>query len=455
MEDTLVELEGFAVKINNLFPWQNIKNFTLGCTGFCMMHKGKKYIVTNDHCVKQLTVLYSLRGEYSPAKCIFSSKHCDLALYESDLCDKLKPVEFANVVPDIGETLYLYSVHERNINITNGALRAVQMVKYPVDYKLSLYIDAQILPGDSGGPVLNKSGKLIGVIFYGTNIDYTGFAVSAMLIQNFLDRYDYYIKYGKEYDLISLSIYSQTLSLRPHMKNYYGLSSNQTGIRVAGSYFKDNFVFKQDIVRINDIMISINNYPISDDGTIRIPTASGSKKGINVPLNIYFSTCVPGTRCKLNILRQKQILSREFIIPEQCVPIKAYRTDNDYIRWAGMVYCPLTFGLIFELYEANILTSQDHYDLLKYIEDTEFNSIEPIYLLNIIRSSALDMYHVASTSIVNTVNGTRITCLKHLKDVLDGVLTTSEYIVIDMHISEMQIVINSSLANQLDKEIYF
>jgi serine protease Do len=122
-------------------------------------------ILTNNHVVGRRTPLVVLSDNREfEAKLIARNKDMDLALLSINAAN-LSPVVPASVPPRIGEMVFAFGHPwgERNI-VTRGIVSAALSAqtrngeRFPV-----IRSDATLAPGNSGGPLVNARGEVIGV----------------------------------------------------------------------------------------------------------------------------------------------------------------------------------------------------------------------------------------------------------------------------------------------------
>jgi len=140
-------------------------------TGFYFSDKG--YIMTNNHVIKdeqKITVTFN-DGEIYSAEVTSSDEVIDIAILKIDIEELDYPVlefeenwEQNQPVYIIGNPLYSNFIANKGSVIGLTTREGVSM----------LAIDAPIYKGNSGSPVINYDGKVIGVIYATTTIDYEG-----------------------------------------------------------------------------------------------------------------------------------------------------------------------------------------------------------------------------------------------------------------------------------------
>tara|TARA_B100000700_G_C14974602_1_gene823187 strand:- start:82 stop:1449 length:1368 start_codon:yes stop_codon:yes gene_type:complete len=158
-------------------------------SGFIINNEG--LIVTNRHVVSggdgrfQISTQGGLKTE---GKVIYVDRKLDYALVQSDSLKKLKPLPlcFANY-PNPGEDVVaLGSPLGLAGTVTRGIVSAI---RYPSgdlkdvapNYVTLIQTDASISPGNSGGPLVNRKGEVIGINTFsqaGANAQNLNFAIS-------------------------------------------------------------------------------------------------------------------------------------------------------------------------------------------------------------------------------------------------------------------------------------
>ena len=195
-----------------------------GGTGFQLENdKGRKFIVTNSHVCEAagLDGIISIRSEHEEPsikrRIIEASKTIDVCLIEAvDDMPALKMAdgyEFGDVAHVLGHP-YLQPrtfvsgelVGEEQVAIVKyiltpetekdvcpGTIEDVQMFIFEmkacvIRYK-SISTTITIFGGNSGSPLVNAFGEVIGVVFAANNVDHWGKAVPLEELQEFINRY--------------------------------------------------------------------------------------------------------------------------------------------------------------------------------------------------------------------------------------------------------------------------
>ncbi len=134
-------------------------------TGFLI--DGKGYLVTNAHVVNRLKTVYveNNKGEYYKAISLFADNNSDLAILQiTDTAFKTVsnlPYSIRKNNLDLAEQIFTLGFPRNEIVYGEGYLSA----KSGNDGDSTAYqLTVSVNPGNSGGPVLNKNGEVIGII---------------------------------------------------------------------------------------------------------------------------------------------------------------------------------------------------------------------------------------------------------------------------------------------------
>ena len=188
-------------------------------TGFFLTHNG--YVVTNHHVIdgaKELKVT-GINGDYKTnynARVEVTDEHNDLAIIKiTDSNFKSfasLPYAIRKTNANIGEDCFvlgypLISTMGMDIKLTNGIISA----KTGYQGDVSQYqISAPIQPGNSGGPLFDKNGNLIGIVCAKhTEAENAGYAIKVSYLNNLEDALSEYIVLQQNNSLIGKTLPDQ------------------------------------------------------------------------------------------------------------------------------------------------------------------------------------------------------------------------------------------------------
>lgn len=159
-----------------------------GGTGFLIDAKG--FIVTNNHILRgaDAAIVYNNGKEYK-TRIIFRDSKRDLAILKIDDADfitnKNIPYSIAKTGIDLGEEIFTLGYPKNEIVYNLGYLSAKTGFNGDT---LSCQLQMNANPGNSGGPVLNKNGEVVGILSTKERLaDGVSFAITGKYIYKLID----------------------------------------------------------------------------------------------------------------------------------------------------------------------------------------------------------------------------------------------------------------------------
>jgi len=259
-------------------------------SGFFVREDG--YILTNYHVVRDQDTFYVTThdGKEYRAKVVGVDPPTDLALLKVDSDRKFRPLKFADMNSvEIGHWAIAigapFSLEQSvTVGIVSGKKRSAVGVNVYENY---VQTDASVNPGNSGGPLLNAKGEVIGVNDFilspsGGSIGLS-FAISGDLVESVSKTL---IEKGYiERPWLGVLLLPVERELRQRIGRENGV--------LAGRIFRDSPA--SGIIRAGDIILSANG------------------QSLNTPHDLQqavFETS-PGGKLKLEILRDGSVMTRE------------------------------------------------------------------------------------------------------------------------------------------------
>jgi hypothetical protein len=167
-------------------------------TGFAISSNG--YILTNYHVINRASNIQvkGVNGDFSKvynAEVVVSDNLNDLAIIKIEDSNftsfPVIPYNFRHKTAEIGEEAYTlgYPMIDEmgsNIKLTNGIISAKSGYK---DDVTSYQITVSVQPGNSGGPLFDKSGDVIGIVNAGLpERDNVGYAIKINCLENLISQ---------------------------------------------------------------------------------------------------------------------------------------------------------------------------------------------------------------------------------------------------------------------------
>jgi serine protease Do len=224
-------------------------------SGFVISKDG--LAVTNNHVVTgatKISVRVPGKTDPVPAKVLGASECADLAVIDLE-GGGYDALEWAKQAPDIGDEVQAvgYPLGVREITLKPGV---VEKVKGPeaTDWAAVAGVmqhSAEIKPGNSGGPLVNKSGQVVGVNYAGSEKKKEYHSITSETARPLVER----LSKGENVD--SLGINAQAIALEDEEAGGVFVASTITGSA------PDKLG-----VRPGDVLLRLEEQPLANDGTM-------------------------------------------------------------------------------------------------------------------------------------------------------------------------------------------
>ncbi|WP_121741059.1 S1C family serine protease [Natronorubrum halophilum] len=147
------------------------------------------YVVTNNHVVRQASEaeLQFRDEQWRTGEVVGTDVQSDIAVLSvDDMPDGSDGLSFADGTPEVGtEVLALGNPLGLDASISQGIVSGInRSLPSPSGFSIpaAIQTDAPVNPGNSGGPLVNLDGDVIGIVFAGAG-QTIGFAISAELAE--------------------------------------------------------------------------------------------------------------------------------------------------------------------------------------------------------------------------------------------------------------------------------
>ena len=424
LQQSIVQIETDFKEYNYDEPWVSPSLHTAHGSGFVIQQGGKKYVLTNAHCVENtgyLTVRLANQKTKFDAKTICVSYQCDLALLEiedeefQDLTQPLQLGDMANSGMDVQSIGFPMGGNE--LSISKGIVSRIE-VGYYAQSGLDMIQVGRIVQSILVIVVDQYSGdKVVGVAFQGIDRQGLGFMIPTPVVKHFLTE----AFNGKPYcGFPILPMAYQTLENHT-LRSFYGLDAGQTGVKVTRI---DDLSDAFSKLRKEDILLEIEGLLISNEGTVDIPGVGNNIDMVHVTHMKFI-----GDTVTLKVLRKNvETLQREIheiTVTLDNVPLQAKKvaqTEFDkrptYIIASGVSFTPLTYNYMegrgAELEDCLVIESGCQ------LKDTPKKAPnEQIVIINeVLNCKETGGYDEYMNKIITKVNGSKIS---NIKDVVAAI----------------------------------
>lgn len=414
VNNSVVKIFATATSPNYLEPWENptFANYT----GSGVIIKDNQ-ILTSAHVVsggKFIEVQKENDSKKYEATIKYISNQSDLAIIE--ISDKsffvnTKPLEITEDVKiKDSVTAIGYPIGGNTISTTTGIVSRIEYKAYawnPWSNLLAIQIDAAINLGNSGGAVVNKDNKIVGIAMMKlTSADNISYIVPSVVINTFLND----IKDGKVDGFPQTRTRVQNIENQV-MKDYLGLEDD-FGILVSRVDVEDTELLE------NDVLVTINGKKISNNGK------TDFKYG-KVNFNYELDTKQIGETVKFEIIRNKNKINVDYKVKysKALIPYE-FDIEPKYLVFGGLTFTPVSQNYIIKL---GLKT--EFINGLLYKEEKTNDITEKVVWLQKIFPNKVNRGYTSGAYIISKVNGITIKDFNHFVNILDT--TNDEYVVID------------------------
>lgn len=338
------------------YPWRHAMPRDTHGTG-AVIDLDNGLIITCAHVARFGSVLRVRAANDSidyPAKVLVSQPDCDLALVQVESPEFLAKVEAAKFgdlqVLESQVVAIGFPITGNELTTTTGIVSSNEFDDYTEGdaFNLISHTDTPINPGNSGGPVFDMNGFQVGVVFQAYTPDsaeHAGQFTPIPVIKQFIeDAYDAIAQGKSPKGIPALPIETECM-VNPALLKKYRMTKGQSGIRV--STIDDLAEGKLGGLKVDDVILSIDDHPIQNDGTINtFPNISQ-----RLDYRFLISSKQIGEKIDMKVLRDGKELS--LTIPLQyranelkLVGRKDYWSESSYYIKNGLCFQPGSFTLL-------------------------------------------------------------------------------------------------------------
>lgn len=249
-------------------------------SGFIVEKDG--YLLTNAHVIdeaERIKVRLSNGKEYE-AKLIGSDKRTDIALLKIDADDDLPVVKLGDSDKvQVGDWVYaIGSPFGLDYTATKGIVSAVARNLRDEYYIPFIQTDAAVNPGNSGGPLFNAQGKVVGItsMIYSRTGTFNGlaFCIPVNMVKDIIAQ----LKKDGKVSRGLIGVYVQEIA--PELAKSFGMDSPHGAL--VSKVVPESAAEKAGM-KIGDVILSLNGKKVESDK--RLPAMVGSLP-VNKPAEI-------------------------------------------------------------------------------------------------------------------------------------------------------------------------
>ncbi len=447
-------------------PWKHGDSLTATGSGFAVeisiAGRNRRFIMTNWHVAREGTFIQIMKpnsDKLYEARLFNSAPEVDMALLEIDSKDEREFWDSVTIfplgkVPMKGEPIHVvgFPLGGDNPSITRGIVSRINVSTYAKAINnLALQIDAAVNHGNSGGPAFDGVGKrIVGIAFAGMkNSEAINFIIPVFTIRHYLERISKHNKFVGVCDLmIKFNIIQNQLMQKELLGEDRGVII--TNVAPVGSCGL--------ILQKHDIMTSIDDIPISNDGTIIVDDQYEPSKNVKtmyekVPYWHYIRMKHPGESVEITVLRdgKKQVKKCTLHIIDWLVQRIDDRISTEHFVLGGFVFLPLNYWHVFGPFTTpdDVVSKRN---LIPYIHDVEkeFDDQQIIIVSETVPNVTTTGYNVINFRL-HTVNGTEVKNLKHLQQLCENTIGVAKFefdynalVLIDMNVARK----NTAVVNE-------
>ena len=505
IRDSVVQIHALVYEIDPKYPYIQPYDKMARGSGFIIYSSPNKVLImTNSHVVDEAKSVF-IRTEQTQktdlkASVIGICPSKDLALIElnKDEIQKLNPLPLPPALNFCDDRKYLdsipvmvagYPLGKENLKFTTGVLSGNQN-EYVIDhdrFTSYLQISAAVNPGNSGGPLFNADGEIIGVNSAGYTFSQNiAYAIPSHIIITVL--YDLLntpckivpvFNYGFKWNNSSEELI-ENYSLDSNLTGIYVYKINELNIlklKVGDILHKIEF---NDICNIKDIwqlLIQkkdknvLNLYKnakkitaiIDNYGIVKILDENNNEhkwsKNRKININELLDAITNNSNLTITVIRNKKLYTYDSIsenkVPQGIVSILPNYKPLDWEICLGCCFTTLSIPLIKSTFMNNI-SQDDDLDDLEYFLIDEYRNKNWVALTQIFPESDTYKSHILKNKeigVITKIGKHKVTTMDELRTALNK--EKGKYITIDFENGKRMVISDiDKKARIMDKQIY-
>ena len=242
------------------FVYKSDDNYGYILTNYHVIEGGKKYVITFTD------------GSETEAELVNGDEYYDIAILKVGK-DKIKKVanlgnsqsvELGDSVFTVGAPLGKDYMGTITKGIISGINRMVSVKLTSGSYLMEvIQTDASINTGNSGGPICNIKGEVIGITsskLMGTGVEGMGFAIPINAVLDAINNMESGAKVARPYLGVQLVDISNTFALQ----YYYGINIGDVDFGAVLSYVEEDKPASKAGLKVGDVIVEINSKKVED-----------------------------------------------------------------------------------------------------------------------------------------------------------------------------------------------
>jgi S1-C subfamily serine protease len=431
--DSIIKIYATHSDPDFIMPWQKKHPTSSTSSGFVI--EGNR-IMTNAHSVEYATMIQiQRRGDSTKYKARVQVivNDCDLAILDvldednngkaSEFWESLSaPLEFGTL-PQLQDEVEVlgYPQGGSGLSITSGVVSRVELQEYAQSgmHLLAIQIDAAINSGNSGGPVVDAEGKVVGVAFQilerAENI---GYVVPVTVVQHVLED----IRRNGQYSGFCCLGASFVDLENQDARDFLQLQDQKGGIMIRHC---SPTCFAKEYLQPDDVVLEVDGIQIAQDGNVPF------RPGERVSLLSYIQTKFLGDSLSLVIWRRedgestprRQSIDVPLSPSFSLVPKHWDNRPPPYLVMAGLIFSPLSVPYLEACNAWDEYVSDPISHLVGQIRKPQENEGDQIVILVQVMAHPLNLgYDQFCDLQLSTFNDVKVRSLRHLHQLIQECL---------------------------------